>query len=311
MPVQVHKIRDRASWLDLRKQDVTASVAGALLGVHEYETAYGLWALKTGQREEETAETGAMRRGRLLEPVALQLLREERPTWGVRNPGLYYRDPEARLGATPDLQATDPERPGFGVVQVKTVAPLIFRNHWRDIDGLVEVPTWIAVQAIVEASLTGAGWAMVMALVIDHDIKAEFIEVPVHAGVIEQVRAKVRAFWDLVESGEQPKPDWGHDQALAARLFRDDGSALDLSGDNALPELIEERARLKGEIKVAEERCDAIDVTIKNKLGLAQTAHLPGWKISFKTQETKAYTVPARTTRPLRITAVQQKEQAA
>ena len=41
-------IESREQWLAMRRQDITASTAGALLGLHPYVTAYSLWAEKTG-----------------------------------------------------------------------------------------------------------------------------------------------------------------------------------------------------------------------------------------------------------------------
>ena len=62
-----------------------------------------------------------MRRGRLLEPIALQLLQEEKPDWVIAPHPFYYRDGEMRLGASPDALASRPDISGIGVVQLKTV----------------------------------------------------------------------------------------------------------------------------------------------------------------------------------------------
>src|SRR5262245_7287249 len=87
-PAGIERIEygDREAWLKLRGKDVTASVAGALLGVHEFTTPYGLWALKSGKIAEDPEETGPMRRGRLLEPVAIELIQEEHPDWALVQP---------------------------------------------------------------------------------------------------------------------------------------------------------------------------------------------------------------------------------
>jgi hypothetical protein len=50
-----------------------------------------LWALKSGRVAAGAEETAAMIRGRLLEPVALDLLREQRPGWEITQPSAYYR----------------------------------------------------------------------------------------------------------------------------------------------------------------------------------------------------------------------------
>ena len=297
-------IKDRQQWLKLRERDVTASVAGALFGVHEYQTPLGLWALKSGTLSDDVEETPPMRRGRLLEPVALQLLAEEKPMWKI-TPGNveYYRDPVARIGATPDCFAVDPNRAGFGIIQVKTCEPMIFRKKWVAEDGLIEPPLWIGVQAAVEMYLTGASWACVAAMTVSHGLTLHLVEIPTVPGLIETLKEKVSEFWKMVETNTPPDPDYGQDGALIARLYaNDDGSSVDLSADNMLPELLDERASLKDQIKASEDRCKAIDTEVRDKLGEATFGSLPGWSISCKTIQRKAYEVKATSYRQLRIT---------
>lgn len=298
---------DRATWLALRQQDVTASSAGALLGVHDYLTPYELWALKTGRWQEDPEETAPMQRGRLLEPVAVQLLQEKRPTWRItHNTGgaqVYLRDPDARLGATPDVFAVDPEREGTGVVQVKSVEPGVFRRKWRDPDtGDVAPPLWIAVQAIVEAHLAGASWAAVAALTVGFGADLEIVPVPIHAGVLDAVRAKVADFWAMVDEGREPAPDYARDGELIARLYADEKpDELDLTLDNRMPELVSEHAALKRQIKDATEKVSAIDAEVKQKLGNHAVALIAGGKrITWKTQSRRGYTVAPSSARVLR-----------
>lgn len=65
--------RNDAAWHRLRSQDITASVARALLGEHEFTTVFELWALKTGRLFQDFEETPAIKRGRLLNPITVQL----------------------------------------------------------------------------------------------------------------------------------------------------------------------------------------------------------------------------------------------
>jgi predicted phage-related endonuclease len=306
MPIEQIRITDRAQWLTLRKSDITASVAGALLGVHEYNTPYGLWALKTEQITEETEESPAMRRGRLLEPVAIQLIREERPGWGIKANQFYYRDPECRLGGTPDALATDPERPGFGIVQIKSVERSIFRQKWRNEDGEVEPPMWIVVQAIVEAHLTGAKWATVAALVLGHGIDIEFVEIPLHDGILKRLRDAVADFWQAVEENRPPNPDFAKDGELIERLFRDatDQEPVDLTGDNELPALLDERQQLSTVKNDAEKRLKEIKAELLFKLGTHVFGRCAdGRLITAKTVYRKGYTVEPSSYRDLRIKA--------
>ena len=93
--VEVFTPRDRAAWLKVRGKDVTASVVGALFNAHEFITPYELWARKTGRLPKDSEETVAMRRGRLLEPVAVQMLRVDHPDWQIE-----YSTAEQTLLAT-------------------------------------------------------------------------------------------------------------------------------------------------------------------------------------------------------------------
>lgn len=229
---------DRADWLELRRGFVTASVAGALLNCHPYTTAYQVWALKTGRMEESKEETEAMRRGRLLEPVAAQMLREERPSWTVdyRADNAFYCDRAIRLGATPDAFAYRPDMDGRGIVQFKTSSEEAFRSGWLDPEsGDVEVPLWIAVQAIVEAKMTGAAWAAVAVLVVGRGIRMEVVDIPLHAQVWRALRAATAEFWRVTEAGEHPPVDWDRDGAAVLDVNRwTEAKRVDLTGDETV-----------------------------------------------------------------------------
>lgn len=302
MNVERHIIKSEQEWHGWRQKDVTASVAGALLGVHEYTTPFSLWALKSGQIAEDPEESAPMRRGRLLEPVAVEMLREERPNWIIDRGKVYLRDPDVRLGCTPDVFASDPER-GPGVVQIKSVESMIFRKKWMQ-DGEVTPPLWIAVQAIIEAHLTGSKWAAVAPLVIGHGVDLPIIDIPIHAGVIEKIEEEVRKFWKMVESGKPPHPDYARDGETIARLYAHEapGKMVDLRGDNLLPGLLDARSILNAEIKDREQKRDAINTEIKAKLGDAEIGMIDGFKVTWKTQKRKEHVVPASEFRVLRVT---------
>jgi hypothetical protein len=102
----------RAKWLDLRKSTLGASEVAALLGAHPWLTPYKLWAEKSGILQ-PVEETRSMRRGRYLEGVAVDFLREEQPLWIVTPNipgagGKFYRDTESRLSCTRDVFVRKP-----------------------------------------------------------------------------------------------------------------------------------------------------------------------------------------------------------
>jgi hypothetical protein len=78
-----------------------------------------------------------------------------------------------------------------------------------------------------------------------------------------------------------------------------------------LPALLEERAVLKTTTSDVDKRLKEIDYQIKNRMGRASTAWLPGWQISYVTQHRKETLIPARDIRVLRVKAAGETEDAA
>ena len=104
-PFERRTITSREEWLEWRKADITGSAAAALVGAHDYLSLLQLYLDKAGIAPANDVDTPPMRRGRLLESVALEVIREMHPDWNVRPAGEYLRDPVYRLGATPDFYA--------------------------------------------------------------------------------------------------------------------------------------------------------------------------------------------------------------
>lgn len=302
---------DRSAWLRARQRDITASVVGVLFGVHNFITPLELWASKTG-RHNPDIENEAMVRGNAIEPNAAIHLSALHPEWVIdyntsgvvnfdhdpktggfaprfiANPNYrYFRDPAARLGATPDVIVTCPQR-GKGIVQIKSVEPNAFKAKWFDDDGGLDVPLYIALQAMLEAHLTGAQWAAVMPYVVRIGIEAPLIEIPLDnmSGVIAAMTEKSAEFWQMVAEGREPEPDYARDGALIDNIFRvgDPFEEADLTQELRLLGMIEERAA-QGAVKMrAEASISAIDAEIKMMLGNAEIGHLPnGRTLTWKT----------------------------
>lgn len=301
MSVTCTAITSDDQWHALRAKVIGASEAGALVGEHEYLSYWGLWARKSGKLP-AIDDNESMVRGRYLEPVAAEWIRDRNPTWDVVRPFAHYADHEFGIGATPDLLADDPER-GPGVIQIKSVAPSVFRKTWRgDSDG-IRPPVWIAIQALVEAELTGAKWAAVAPLVVDYGIECPVIDIPLHAGIIETIKQEALTFWVNVLNNCEPDPDYKRDHELIRKaLAKEDGSEIDLSNDNELPDLLDDRETAMRIAKDVKDKIDEINGRLWHKLGNAAVARFNGGMISGKTVHKKAYSVEATSYRQLRVT---------
>jgi len=298
--IERRTITSRDEWLTWRKQDVTASVVGALFGVHPYTTSLRIYAEKRGV-EFPDADNKTMRRGRWLEPAVATAVEEERPDWTLRAPRVYLRDPDLRLGCTPDY-FIDGDPRGLGVLQCKTVAPSVYARDWL---GGSEIPLWVTLQALTEMMLADAAFGVVAALLVDaHAMDVAILEVPRHADSELKILVAVKNFWNAVASGLEPDPNFSRDaEVIKALMPRETpGKQIDFSGHNELPTMLEVRAGAMATAKEAEALCHEIEAKIKHLMGDAEFANgLPDWRITYKTQKRAGYTVPPKELRVLSI----------
>lgn len=304
MPVERHLITSRKDWLELRKPDVTASVGAALFGAHPYLTRLKLYYMHQGL-EFGDPDDAVLRRGHIMEPAVKKAIQLDRPGLQLTandpdDGGYYYRDPELRLGATPDYHFVD-EDGRKGVLQAKSAAPHVFARDW---DEGKTIPFWIVTQTLIEAMLTDAEYGLVAVLKVDaFDTPCPILTVPRHEQAERRIVAEVKRFWDDIKHGREPPADYGRDSELLAYLAPrgERGKMVDLSGDNQLPELLDEREQLKETIKGAKNRCDEIETEVKFKMRDATRAIIPGWKISWADQHRNEFVMPAKDIRVLRI----------
>lgn len=305
--IEIIRPADRDAWLAARTKDVTASVAGALFGVDPYSSPYELWAEKTGRRSPDGEPSDAMERGILMEPVVVKMVQKRHPSWVIGYDGdnpVYYRDPETRIGATPDAFVVRPDRRGTGIMQIKSVSEDAFEKFWEiDPDnGDVIPPTWIAIQAIVEATLTNCPWACVAVVVLTRrgTFRLEpIIDIPLdNFEFWDRLVEKVRAFWDLVATGEAPDPDWDRDGDAVLDVLRQSlPERRDLTHDHHINDLaglyVEAKAKATEQAAIA----DRIRPQIIHALGAAELGETERWHISART----SIRVDGSKTRVLRI----------
>jgi predicted phage-related endonuclease len=302
MPIESRTITNREEWKAWRRADlVTASGVGGLFGYHPFTSKLKLYVAARGVEFNEF-ENMMMKKGRIIEPSVAAAVREERPEWTISPAGVYLRDPELKLGATPDFFVFDPAREGRGVLQAKTTSRDILEKEW---DGGTRVPDWIRDQVQTEAMLSVAEWAVVAALVVErYYINCAIIEVPIDFAHQARIVSAVIEFADDVRAGREPSPDFEKDAAVinARSPFGIPGSTLDLTGNNSAQELLARRAAYRERITDAEAQCEVIETELKFMLGDAEMiTGLPGWRVTWRMEHRKGYTVEPSDPRVLRI----------
>jgi putative phage-type endonuclease len=304
--IERYAITDRAAWLALRAVDLTASDIGAACGLDPYKTPLMLYAEKTGLLL-TGGDNPMMRRGRWFEPAAVEAIRDENPDWQVEKANVYLRDPDLRLGATPDALAQTDE-PGLTNIQIKVVAAPEFASHWSE-----RPPLHYLLQTITEGLLLNAARSKLAALVVGtFSADLHIFDVPRHAAAEQRIMQICMEFWENIRTGKRPAADYERDAETVAALYPQSVKepVLDLTGDNLLPGRLIEREVLKAEIAVASERVAAIDTEIKDKMGEAAVATLPGWTLKLPTITRKEYTVAEATYRRLTVTKAKEEKAA-
>jgi predicted phage-related endonuclease len=318
MAIEIHNPSSRDEWLSMRKNTIGASEVACLFGEHPFLTPYQLFMQKTGRVEKKFAETvikessihlPPTERGNVQEASAFELLGKLRPTWQITPNqipgGRFFVDSETRMSSTPDAFLIDPAREGGGTVQVKTVASLAFDKGWKDEDKEVQFPTYVGIQATVDAALSGCSWACASAMVSNFGIDLFLVDVPIHAKLMQAIRAKVKDFWRRVAEDDPPPPDYSKDGKTLASLYADSNdSEIELTGDRIVTVLAarEELKKREADGADAAKQRKVYDAEIIHILGNAERGRLPDGRIvSAKTTRRGAYHVAETSFRTVRV----------
>ena len=173
-----------------------------------------------------------MRRGKLMEPVILDAVREIHSDLGeVKFNRDYFYDPETGIGATPDAFAGDDDT----VIELKNVRWGAFADGWKD----AEAPVSHQLQLQCQMALTGRRRGVIFAFVGGENL--HHYDYEFRPDVWAKVLQDVAAFHQLAASKTPPDDDRlpaetnAHWKQLAANPRQGE---VDLSGNNQVQVLI-------------------------------------------------------------------------
>jgi len=305
---------DREAWLAERLKYVNASEMAIVCGQGAWGSLAELFAEKKGLRPPQV-DNKVLRRGRWGESAVFRAMREERPEWNLMTAKVHVRDTDRRIACTPDGFATAPDRAGIGVVQAKVIARSIFREKWLeepsgDIMGPAIAPAHYRIQVITEMLLNDLKWG-VLAVIINGEHTWEFrlLDVPRDEEIEQSIVDNTAAFWrDHFDPGIMPDYEPARDANLIRALYpRDDGSEVDLTGDNRALVCAEDLVMKKDGLKNLKAEVEELETELKGKLGEHSFGRLAdGRRISWRHQHRKAYTVAPSDFRVLRVLKAQE-----
>jgi predicted phage-related endonuclease len=311
-PIDQSTPEGREKWLIGRKPFVSASSGvPAIFGVHPYQTIASLHAEKMGlELPGPDPESSVIRRGHALESVAANEVALQRPEWDIVKANEMLVDRAARLSATPDSWIHGDPR-GLGVLQLKTVGSYKFKREWLGDGDEPMPPLWIILQNATEVMMADAAFGAIGVLVIgDFAFDCHVIEVPRHKPTEHKIRVAVHSFWEALDAGQVPTLDYERDAEIVKLMYPAavPGKEIDLRGDNRIMELLETRECQAGLEKEAKFRKLAAETEIREKIGDAELALVPGWRVTLKTQTNAAHFVEK--SEPFRVLRTSRKEMA-
>lgn len=284
---------NEADWLAMREQDVTSTEVAALFGASPYLTEFELYHRKIGALSSEVEENERMRWGKRLEAAIAEGVAEDLGLI-VEPFKTYMRMPALRMGSSFDYKVVGLREGwsgdetfrdlfrvhGPGIMEVKNVDGLAFRRGW--LDGTeIEAPLHIELQAQHQLEVSGLQWCVIAPLIGGNTPKP-FARIRDEV-VAEAVRKKVAEFWQRVDQGIAPDPDFLKDASAIGQLYgNEDGTEVDMSDNAYLAVLCDEYQQAGKEERAASDRKRALKAEILTLIGPHAKVKVGDFSISAK-----------------------------
>lgn len=185
-------------WHDLRATGIGGSDVGTICGLNPWQSAFTLWAKRTGKIEEDQSDSEAMEWGRRLEAVILNKFAEQHPELSViDSPGTFQNKDRAWQLANPDGIAIDQETGEHIIIEIKTAR---YEDDWAN-----GVPEYYRTQVLWYLQTFGFQRAYVAALFSgskyrEFEVLADDFEMQTNLKKVEQFRT-------YLEQNKQPDYD--------------------------------------------------------------------------------------------------------
>lgn len=265
MTTTIIPVTSEAQWLAERAKDITSTEVPALYGLSPYVTEFELWHRKATGVVEAHGDSERMRWGRRLESAIATGVAEDNG-WQVRKRDVYVRLDDLRLGASFDFEIDGDPR-GPGLLEVKNVDGLVFRDQWHVANDSREAPDHIELQLQTQLEVSGFAWGCIVALVGGNEAHTLIRTRDEEIG--RDIRGRARAFWQSVDSGTAPRPDFVRDSEFIIRQLRRHAGTEAIKADAEIDNLLAIYQRQAAAMKAAEESRDAVKAEILLRIGTA------------------------------------------
>lgn len=262
-------------WLKIRKGYIGGSDAGAIIGLNPYNSAFSVWAEKTGQTPEFEGNIST-RVGTYLEDLVAKLFMEETGKQVQRmNFTLVNSDyPWACANIDREVIGED------AVLEIKTTTSFGAIKKFRS----GEYPEQWYGQMVHYLAVTGAKKAYLAALENNRELRV--FELERDEEEIKALMDAEREFWNTYVLPKKTPPVDGHSATSEAikKIFSEEaGDSIDLSG---FLDVFQQRKAVNEQIKNLKTELDGLDNRLKVAMGSMAKGTCGRFSVSWKLQNT-------------------------
>lgn len=262
-------------WLKIRKGYIGGSDAGAIIGLNPYNSAFSVWAEKTGSVPEFEGNIRT-RVGTYLEDLVAKLFMEETGKQVQRmNFTLVNADyPWACANIDREVIGED------AVLEIKTTTSFGAIKKFRS----GEYPEQWYGQMVHYLAVTGAKKAYLAALENNRELRV--FELDRDEEEIKALMDAEREFWNTYVLPKKTPPVDGHSATSEAikKIFSEEaGDSIDLSG---FLDVFQQRKAVNEQIKNLKAELDGLDNRVKVAMGSMAKGTCGRFSVSWKLQNT-------------------------
>lgn len=278
-----------ADWLAHRCQDLTSTDIAALFSLSPYKTAFELWHEKKAGECVELTENERMLWGNRLQDAIADGIAQDLGLI-IRPMREYIRLADLRVASSFDfaiegVRDDSPFRARFetdgpGILEIKNVDWLAFRNGWTVEDNFIEAPAHIEVQTQHQQLVSARRWSLIGAFVGGnrYETLERLADDSVHRGIL----AAAHAFWASIDANTPPDPVMPDDADAVIRMhqYAEPGKLFDARKDAHVASLVQQYHQLGTVEKQAEEDRKVIKAEILQAIGDAEKILIDGFSVS-------------------------------
>ena len=322
MAMEYPKSRDE--WLALRHKYVSSTEVAALFGLSPYMTAYELAVVKQQADPDpefegnERMEWGIRMQHAIAKGIAERYGVKVRAVSGYAIDGHLH----CRMGSSFDYEIVGIAEGEFankslqemysahgtGVLEIKNVDWLQFKNNWKLDDGTIEAPAHIEVQVQHQLACIARDWAAIGVLVGGNSLELLIRESDI--AVHQQLRKKCETFWNNLQKGILPPVELPADAQIISKIYgyAEPGKVIDASQDLAITSAVQKYAETSRALKAANDERDTAKAELLMAIGDAERVTLEGYSVSAGVvAETLIPAYTRKGYRNLRVTAKKDK----